>query len=147
MKGGADKSYGIEVARLAGVPEAVIERARDISMRLTSNDILEKAKKIDVHEIGKPLVKGAGGDIDVNNTNVIQFLTDVGGELNKKEIKKIEKEAAVADGGQISFFANSANQDIIEELLDMDLKNMSPIDALNRLFAMQKKVKNRYVNN
>jgi len=34
MPGTADKSYGIEVARLAGVPQPVIERARDILTRL-----------------------------------------------------------------------------------------------------------------
>jgi DNA mismatch repair protein MutS len=45
VKGGADKSYGIQVAKLAGVPEHVILRAKEIAQQLTENDILNKAKK------------------------------------------------------------------------------------------------------
>jgi DNA mismatch repair protein MutS len=47
IKGGADKSYGIQVAKLAGVPEHVIQRAKEIAQQLTENDILNKSKKMD----------------------------------------------------------------------------------------------------
>ena len=43
IKGGADKSYGIQVARLAGVPDLVIDRAKEIVEQLSDNDITEKA--------------------------------------------------------------------------------------------------------
>ena len=39
MKGGADKSYGIQVAKLAGVPEHVLQRAYEISEQLAQHDI------------------------------------------------------------------------------------------------------------
>ena len=42
VKGGADKSYGIQVAKLAGVPDMVIDRAKEIVTELTDNDITEK---------------------------------------------------------------------------------------------------------
>ena len=46
IPGGADKSYGIQVARLAGVPEAVLKRAREISEELSENDIAERAGRV-----------------------------------------------------------------------------------------------------
>lgn len=48
VKGGADKSYGIQVAKLAGVPDLVIERAKEIVKELSDNDIAVKAKEIKV---------------------------------------------------------------------------------------------------
>ena len=48
IKGGADKSYGIQVARLAGVPDLVIDRAKEIVEQLSDNDITEKVQSISV---------------------------------------------------------------------------------------------------
>ena len=48
IKGGADKSYGIQVAKLAGVPETVLNRAKELVEKLSNNDIANKAKEIDV---------------------------------------------------------------------------------------------------
>ena len=49
VKGGADRSYGIQVAKLAGVPDAVIDRAKEILSELVSDDIIQKAKGIEVN--------------------------------------------------------------------------------------------------
>ena len=46
IKGGADKSYGIQVAKLAGVPDVVIERAKELVTELSDADISQKAKDI-----------------------------------------------------------------------------------------------------
>jgi len=46
IPGGADKSYGIQVARLAGVPDAVLKRAREIAEELSENDIAERAGRV-----------------------------------------------------------------------------------------------------
>lgn len=46
IRGGADKSYGVQVAKLAGVPEAVIARAKEISRELSDHDIASRAKEI-----------------------------------------------------------------------------------------------------
>lgn len=48
IKGGADRSYGIQVARLAGVPEPVLKRAREICNELIDSDITMKVKDIDI---------------------------------------------------------------------------------------------------
>ena len=48
VKGGADKSYGIQVAKLAGVPDSVIERAKQIVEELSANDITAVTKNLAV---------------------------------------------------------------------------------------------------
>lgn len=48
IKGGADKSYGIQVAKLAGVPDVVIDRAKEIAEQINDNDITQKVQTISV---------------------------------------------------------------------------------------------------
>ena len=48
IKGGADRSYGIQVARLAGVPDIVLKRAGEICNQLIASDIANQVKNIDV---------------------------------------------------------------------------------------------------
>jgi len=139
VKGGADKSYGIQVARLAGVPDSVIGRAKELAVELDSNDILEKAKKLEVKSVTGD---SSGAREYVENKNVIEFLSETGGMPDKKEEKKLLKPNKT-DENQISFFGSSKNEDVIAELMDMKLEELSPIDALNKLYAMQKKVKSR----
>ena len=55
IKGGADRSYGIQVARLAGVPENVLVRARELCNQLVDSDIATKAKSISVGETKKDI--------------------------------------------------------------------------------------------
>ena len=50
IKGGADRSYGVEVAKLAGVPSAVIDRAREISDYLAEEDVTGKVKDLKVEK-------------------------------------------------------------------------------------------------
>ena len=140
IKGGADKSYGIQVARLAGVPEAVIERAKELSEKLDNNDILERAKKLEAKPIG---IKANGIKNLAKRTNVIEFLSETGGMPTEKEERKLLKEAIKTDENQLSFFGSSKNEDIIAELMYMDLEAISPIDALNKLYSMQKKLRKR----
>lgn len=140
IKGGADKSYGIQVARLAGVPEAVIERAKELSEKLDNNDILERAKKLEAKPIG---IKVNGIKNLAKRTNVIEFLSETGGMPTEKEERKLLKEAIKTDENQLSFFGSSKNEDIIAELMYMDLEAISPIDALNKLYSMQKKLRKR----
>ena len=48
IKGGADKSYGIQVAKLAGLPDTVIERAKEIVNELVNNDITDIVRNLSV---------------------------------------------------------------------------------------------------
>ena len=110
VKGGADKSYGIQVAKLAGVPDAVIERAKEIVANLVDADISKKAKEI------------------------AQYGT------NQKKTKKYDE----VELGQMSLFDTVKDSDIIEELKNIDISNLTPIDALNVLNSLQNKLKNRW---
>ena len=112
VKGGADKSYGIQVAKLAGLPDSVIERAKEIVEQLLANDITETVKNISV-ETG-----------------------------SKKHSRKQHLDEV--DMTQISLFDTVKDDDIIEELKNIDIGNLTPLDALNKLYQLQNKVKNRW---
>ena len=113
VKGGADKSYGIQVAKLAGVPDSVIIRAKEIVTELANNDISAKAR-----EIAK---FGVAAD-------------------SFKIPEKIGKDEYV----QMSLFDAVNNDDIIDDIKNMDLSVMTPIDALNSLYKIQDQIKNRW---
>ena len=113
VKGGADKSYGIQVARLAGVPDMVIDRAKEIVNQLSDNDITEKVQSISVETEAKG---------------------------------KKQKHYDEVDLEQISFFDAVKDEDVLEELKNVDITSMTPLDALNTLYRLQNKLKNRWGN-
>ena len=115
IKGGADKSYGIQVAKLAGVPDMVIGRAKEIVEQLTDNDIIEKIQSIAVD------VKGDKGS----------------------SIKK-QPQLDEVDLAQISLFDTVTDEDVLKELMEIELNTLTPIDALNALYRLQNKLKNRW---
>jgi DNA mismatch repair protein MutS len=113
VKGGADKSYGVQVAKLAGVPDSVIVRAKELLVELSDADITARAKEIAEAGAGTP------------------------------------KHAAVprpdeVDLQQMSLFDTVKDDDIVRELGELELGNMTPIDALNTLYRLQTKLKNRW---
>ncbi len=111
VKGGADKSYGIQVAKLAGLPDSVVERAKELVEQLSANDITETVKSISV---------------------------DTGTRHHKKQ------HLDEVDMTQISLFDTVKDDDIIDELKNIDIGNMTPLDALNKLYQLQNKVRNRW---
>ena len=111
IKGGADKSYGIQVAKLAGVPDMVIDRAKEIVAQLSENDITEKVQNI--------AVEAKTGD------------------------KKVQTYDEV-DLQQISLFDTVTDEDVLKELLEVDVMNMTPVDAMNTLYRLQSRLKNRW---
>ena len=90
VRGGADRSFGIQVARLAGLPEAVLARARQILADLESADIAR----------GRP---------------------------------EPPHESAV----QASLFDASAEETALRMLRELDIDQLTPLDALNRLYALR----------
>ena len=77
IKGGADKSYGIQVAKLAGVPDMVIDRAKEIVAELTDNDIMDKVQSIakDNRSDKKVKVKHYD-DLDIDQMSLFDTVTD-----------------------------------------------------------------------
>jgi len=95
MPGGTDKSYGIQVARLAGVPDAVLRRAGDVL---------------------KTLEAQSKGD-----------------RVNAKDI------AASARRVQMTLFEAEPHP-VLDELAGLDLGTLSPIEALTKLYDLQRKI-------
>ncbi len=113
IPGGTDRSYGIEVAKLAGVPDMVIERAKEILNELSAGDIASMIQ-----------------DIDVSTKD---------GSKTRKIIKRQDE----VDAGQLSFFDSVSDAEIIEEIRGIDISTLTPLDGLNLLYKIQNKIKNR----
>ena len=97
VRGGADKSFGIHVARLAGVPHPVLVRAHEIQARLEVSD---------VNKIGQ---------------NILE-------------------EATARENEQVSLF-DVGKTEIINELQNLDVMALTPIDAMNKLFLLREKAR------
>ena len=107
VEGATDKSYGIHVAKLAGLPMEVIERANEILGILEGHNISVEGK-------GKPAV------------------------ASRPRIKRRSKTSFRDDSLQLLLFTPRPNE-IIEELRKLDLNNMTPIQALNKLYELKLK--------
>ena len=99
-RGGADKSFGVHVARLAGIPHPVIVRAHEIQARLEVSDINQNT-------IGQNIL----GDSNENRKNQ---------QVDMFEYRKME---------------------IIQELQELDVMALTPIDAMNKLFLLREKAR------
>ena len=113
VKGGADKSYGIQVAKLAGVPDSVIERAKELVDELSNADITATVREIQAV-----------------------------GSKNKPKVKKYDQ----VDLEQISLFDTVSDEDILKELDEIDVSTLTPIDALNTIYRLQNRLRNRWGN-
>lgn len=107
VKGGADKSYGIQVAKLAGVPQSVLNRAKEIVTELSEYDIATiKARQVEI--------------------------------CGRKQREQNEIE------GQLSLFSaqqqskQSQQQEVIEKIKHASITSMTPIEAMNFLYQLQK---------
>lgn len=114
VKGGADKSYGIQVAKLAGVPDLVINRAKEIVEELVDSDVTVRVSEIASKGPQKP--------------------------QKKAKSRKYDE----VDLAQFSLFDTVQDDDVLEELKNIDVGNLTPIDALNTIYRLQNKLKNRW---
>ena len=98
-RGGADKSFGIHVAHLAGLPRPVIMRANQILARIEANN--------------------------VNQSSIGQNILGTDEDRTPKQVNLFESPA----------------MDLVEELKNLDVMAMTPIDAMNALFVLQEKAR------
>ena len=88
IKGGADKSYGIQVAKLAGVPDMVIDRAKEILSELIDKDVMERVQNIAVPQKGDSKNKTETiSEIELNQMSLFDTVKD---EDVIEELKSIE---------------------------------------------------------
>lgn len=164
IRGGADQSYGIEVAKLAGLPSPVINRAKEIlqhiegsneenSLNITpsreykNKDYIEASK--DTLSTKNNLESGIQHDTlsETNTTTIIEDeSTKENPSCNKKQInykkndeKSIKKEVAM-DSFQINFEYIKKDK-VIEEIKNIDILNMTPMEGFNKLYDIINKTK------
>lgn len=122
QEGPADKSYGIHVAKLAGMPNDLLDRADVILSKLESQDVTQLQDKImDAKSVDEaPLQTKA---MQINETNI--------------------------DDTQLSLFTpeivnvNSKDDKLIKEIKDLDLIEMTPLDVMNVVYKWQKQLKKK----
>ena len=100
------------MAKLAGVPDIIIDRAKEIVEQLSDNDITEKVQSIVVESASE----------------------------SKRRVKKYDE----VDMTQMSLFDTVTDTDILKELESIDIGNLTPLDALNTLYRLQSRLKNRW---
>lgn len=115
VKGGADKSYGIQVAKLAGVPESVLERAHEIAGQLESGDI-----------------------------NTVVSMKPAAGISSGRDKGKREETGEMAQLSIFDAVTSFSYEDILFELRDIDLSHVTPMDAMNLVYKWQNKLKDKW---
>ena len=111
IEGGADKSYGIQVAKLAGVPEVVLARAKEIAAELSEHDI--------------------------NVTAAADIMPKILEDTTVKGKKGKQKDT----DGQMSLFGNAEESSVVADIKALDLSNMTPMKALLYLNDLQERLK------
>lgn len=111
IKGGADKSYGIQVAKLAGVPEVVLARAKEIAFELSEHDI------------------------------TVTAAADIMPKILEDNSHKGRKGKQTETDGQMSFFENAEESSVVADIKALDLSNMTPMKALLYLNDLQERLK------
>ncbi len=119
IKGGADKSYGIQVAKLAGVPEEVLVRARELVEELSGADIAVRAKKI-AKNLSETKPRSDGN----------HFQTDMFDYLNSR-ISELEEQRGMSK--------NEA--DVLKDIETLDIHKITPMEAMNILYGMKEKLR------
>ncbi|NGT49613.1 DNA mismatch repair protein MutS [Clostridium perfringens] len=142
IEGGADQSYGIEVAKLAGIPDEVINRAKEILETLemeSSKDNLDLALK-EVNASKEEMKETSiTSSYEVKETLVEEDKIEIKEEvISKSSEAKTHKED---DQIQLDFSA-IGKDNLIKELSEVDILSLNPMEAMNRLYALVKEAKN-----
>ena len=102
------------MAKLAGLPDIVIDRAKELLDQLTDNDITEKIQ-----------------NIETRSDNAA---------AKPKKVRHYDE----VDLGQMSLFETVSDEDVLKELKEIDITNLTPLDALNTLYRLQTELNNRW---
>ena len=102
------------MAKLAGLPDSVIDRAKERLEQLTDSDITEKIQSIETKAGSQP--------------------------AKASKVKHYDE----VDLGQMSLFETVSDEDVLRELESIDISNLTPLDALNTLYRLQTELKNRW---
>ena len=142
IEGGADQSYGIEVAKLAGIPDEVINRAKEIL------ETLEMESSKDNLDLALKEVNASKEDIEEASITTSYEVKETLVEEDKIEIKeevilKSSEAKTHKEDDQIQLdFSAIGKDNLIKELSEVDILSLNPMEAMNRLYALVKEAKN-----
>ena len=131
VKGGADKSYGIEVAKLAGLPKEILVESKKILKRLEQKkELIEKT--VDIHQLslfGENLEFADESDFEeFENETVNNFENAENNQFYEEKLAQIEEE-------------KESLQEIVNKIEDYDVNNVTPMDAMKFLFELKENMK------
>lgn len=113
IRGGASQSYGIQVAKLAGLPQEVIERAKVILKKLEENDINNNLEALR----------------EQKRTTQAPLKVEESPKVAKPH--KVEEQVA-----QLSFFGGSPSEEFVKKLANVDVMSLNPMESMNLLYQM-----------
>lgn len=149
IRGSADKSYGIHVAKLAGLPQEVVKRAETILIDL-ENTAPTKEKTIISKDISNE------NNIDTTLKQDIAITNDISQEINYLQNNQEDTEIADCQEKTPTLTANPTKKlkfmqvaemptlfgvSISTQLKELDLMSMTPLDAMNKLYELQQQAK------
>ena len=122
VKGGADKSYGIEVAKLAGLPKEILVESRKILKRLEQKkELIEKT--VDVRQLSL-----FGENLEFEDDFEETEKDSENNQLYEEKLLQIEKK-------------KESLQEIVNKIEDYDINNITPMDAMKFLFELKENMK------
>lgn len=132
VKGGADKSYGIEVAKLAGLPKEILIESKKILKRLEQKkELIERT--VDVHQLSL-----FGGNSEFENDFEEFEDTNLASDFEINEKTQIYEEKLVEIQEE-----NEKLSEIVSKIDNYDINNITPMDAIKFLFELKENMKNR----
>lgn len=149
IRGSADKSYGIHVAKLAGLPQEVVKRAETILIDL-ENTAPTKEKTIISKDISDE------NNIDTTLKQDTAITNDTTSEINYLQDNQNDTETADYQEKTPTLTANPTKKlkfmqvaemptlfgvSISTQLKELDLMSMTPLDAMNKLYELQQQAK------
>ncbi len=149
VEGGADESYGIEVAKLAGLPEDVINRAREILLGI------EGENSFDIHKVTNSEIRESEVAVDFNISNEEVTVTEIVSEIRSEYVEEVKfenehsnkapskeenihkkhKNKDAANNMQLDF-TFMEKQAFLKEISEVDILNLNPMEAMNTLYKL-----------
>ena len=141
MPGGSDRSYGIQVARMAGLPRSVVERARHILADLEDEDLTSEGSGVPGGADGVGGLVEVDGLAEVDGSGGTDASAQPGGApggLRRPNTPRHGKPTAESPEYQLSLFL-PADHPVVEDIRELDLDLMTPVEAMNALYRLQQK--------
>ena len=141
VEGGADQSYGIEVAKLAGLPEGVIERAKEILHKLEGEKSFDESHELLSEQSNKRKFMAEENVAEEIKETVVEIKQEAVVDL-EKDSKKEEKVTVETNATIQIDFAMIEKEAFLKEIASIEIMTMTPLAAMNKLFEIVQKSKN-----